>query len=161
MNRLYAPSDEELQNEQFIALNSDASDMYGMVHAKYIRSPEGLALVYGRYLQGGYGYCPRAFCDKQKVVPNGLSDKPRQNRVKVYCPKCEEMYIPTITNRLDGAYFGSSLAHVFFQMYTKHIVLPPKVHFYEPQLFGFAIAGKRGSKYFKPETSGITDVKQR
>ena len=121
----------------------------------------GLALVYGRYLQGGYGYCPRAFCDKQKVVPNGLSDKPRQNRVKVYCPKCEEMYIPTITNRLDGAYFGSSLAHVFFQMYTKHIVLPPKVHFYEPQLFGFAIAGKRGSKYFKPETSGITDVKQR
>ena len=121
----------------------------------------GLALVYGRYLQGGYGYCPRAFCDKQKVVPNGLSDKPRQNRVKVYCPKCEEMYIPTITNRLDGAYFGSSLAHVFFQVYMKNIVLPPKVHFYEPQLFGFAIAGKRGSKYFKPETSGITDVKQR
>ena len=41
MNRLYAPSDEELQNEQFVALNSDASDMYGMMHAKYIRSPEG------------------------------------------------------------------------------------------------------------------------
>ena len=112
-------------------------------------------------MQSGYGYCPRAFCDKQRVVPNGLNDKPRQNRVKVYCPKCEEMYIPTITNRLDGAYFGSSLAHVFFQVYEKNIVLPPKVHFYEPQLFGFAIAGKRGSKLFKPERSGITDVQQR
>ena len=24
----------------------------------------GLALVYGKYLQGAYGYCPRALCDK-------------------------------------------------------------------------------------------------
>lgn len=150
-----------MQNEQFMALNADTSDMYGLIHARYIRSPEGLALIYGRYLQSGYGYCPRAFCDKQRVVPNGLSDKLRQNRVKVYCPKCEEMYIPTSTNRLDGAYFGSSLAHVYFQKYAKHIVLPPKVYYYEPQLLGFAIAGKRGSKYFKPETSGITDTQQR
>lgn len=73
------------------------------------------------------------------------------------------MYIPSIRGssssvRVDGAYFGSSLAHVFFQVYAKNIVLPPKVYFYEPQLFGFAIAGKRGSKYFKPEKSGITDT---
>ena len=90
--------------------------MYGLIHARYIRSPEGLAYVYGRYLQTAYGYCPRAFCDKQRVVPNGLSDKLHQNRVKVYCPKCEELYIPqnSSNNRLDGAYFGSSLAHVFF-----------------------------------------------
>ena len=81
-------------------------------------------------------------------MPNGLNDKLRQNRVKVYCPKCEEMYIPVETNRLDGAYFGSSLAHVFFQAYEKVIVLPPKVYFYEPQLLGFRVAGKRGSKYF-------------
>ena len=71
------------------------------------------------------------------------------------------MYIPTSTNRLDGAYFGASLAHVYFQKYAKHIVLPPKVYSNEPQLLGFAIAGKRGSKYFKPETSGNTDTQQR
>ena len=82
--------------------------------------------------------------------------------MKVYCPKCEEMYIPSsTTNRVDGAYFGSSLAHVFFQVYEKNIVLPPKVYYYEPQLFGFAIAGKRGSKYFSPGTSGVTDTHQR
>lgn len=91
------------------------------------------------------------------MVPNGLSDKLRQNRVKVYCPKCEEMYIPQGTNRLDGAFFGSSLAHVFFSQYAKAIVLPPKVYFYEPQLLGFRMAGKRGSAYFQPESSGITD----
>ena len=68
---------EELENEKFLALNQDTSDLYGIIHARYIRSSEGkseffrrncsflgLALVYGRYLQGAYGYCPRALCDK-------------------------------------------------------------------------------------------------
>ena len=90
-----------------------------------------------------------------------MSDKLRQNRVKVYCSKCEEMYIPQGTNRLDGAYFGSSLAHIFFQSYDKNIVLAPKVYFYEPTLLGFTIAGKRGSKYFKPETGSVTDTQAR
>ena len=71
------------------------------------------------------------------------------------------MYIPTETNKLDGAFFGSSLAHVFFQRYAKSIVLPPKVIFYEPQLLGFRIAGKRGSKFYEPEPSGITDTERR
>ena len=95
-------------------------------------------------------------------MPNGLNDKLRENRVKIYCPKCEEMYIPqSSTNRLDGAYFGSALAHIFFQVYEKLIVLPPKVYFYEPQLLGFRIAGKRGSKFFEPEKGAITDVRAR
>lgn len=90
-----------------------------------------------------------------------MSDKLRQNRVKVYCPKCEEMYIPQGSHRLDGAYFGSSLAHIFLQAYEKMIVLPPKVYQFEPTLFGFKIAGKRGSKYFKPPMSEITETRDR
>ena len=71
------------------------------------------------------------------------------------------MYIPQASQRLDGAYFGSSLAHSFFYSYAKNVVLPPKTHFYEPTLYGFKIAGKRGSSYFKPEKSGITDTHER
>ena len=41
MNRKSAPTEEELSNEQFLALNSDTSDLYGLIHARYIRSPEG------------------------------------------------------------------------------------------------------------------------
>jgi casein kinase II subunit beta len=41
MHRAYAPTEEELQNEQFLTLNSDTSDLYGLLHARYIRSPEG------------------------------------------------------------------------------------------------------------------------
>lgn len=50
MSRDYAPTDDELQNEQFLALNQDTSDLYGIIHSRYIRSPEGLALIYGKYL---------------------------------------------------------------------------------------------------------------
>ena len=39
--------------------------------------------------------------------------------------------------------------------------MPPKVHYYEPTLYGFKMAGKRGSKFFKPELGAITDTHQR
>ena len=39
--------------------------------------------------------------------------------------------------------------------------MPPKVYFYEPQLLGFHIAGKRGSKYFVPDAGGIVDTRER
>ena len=45
MNRQTAPTEEELQSESFLALNSDTSDMYGLIHARYIRSPEGKLLI--------------------------------------------------------------------------------------------------------------------
>ena len=55
----------------------------------------GLAVVYNRYQRMAYGYCMRAFCDKQPVIPIGMSDVLRKGRVKVYCPKCEEVYVPS------------------------------------------------------------------
>ena len=35
------------------------------------------------------------------------------------------------------------------------------MYFYEPQLLGFHIAGKRGSKYFMPDAGGIVDTRER
>jgi casein kinase II subunit beta len=75
-----------------------------------------------KYIEGVFGYCPRALCNNQKCLPIGLSDKLRNSRVKIFCPKCDEVYmvqkylpakngvpagVHTATN-LDGAYFGSS-----------------------------------------------------
>lgn len=139
--------------------------MYGLMHARYINSNEGLAIVYGKFLQGAYGQCPRALCDNQNMVPTGMSDKLRCSRVKVFCCKCEEAYVPAILNQprsiaLDGAYFGTSIAHTFFATYTKSITLPPKVYFYEPKIYGFKVAGKCGSKYFEPKTATIHDTEE-
>ena len=110
----------------------------------------GLAMIYKHFLQMGYGNCQRALCDKQSLLPFGMYDKLRAGRVKVYCPKCEEIYIPTKKFNLDGAFFGPSLVHIFLAEYKKVVVLPPARFYYEPKMHGFSIAGKRGSKYFNP-----------
>ena len=85
--------------------------------------------------------CPRALCDKMRVLPHGLSDEMRKSRCKVFCPKCEEVYIPTKKTQLDGASFGTSFAHMFLDAYAGQVILPPKVYYYEPQMFGFKISG--------------------
>lgn len=38
------------------------------------------------------------------------------------------------------------------QHYPMAIILPPKIYYYEPKIFGFKMAGKRGSKTFAPPT---------
>jgi len=83
------------------------------------------------------------------LLPIGMSDQLRKGRVKVYCPKCEEVYIPfPVKYNLDGAFFGPSLPEIFLK--HQKIVIAPQVAFYEPAIGGFKIAGKRGSKYFEP-----------
>jgi len=142
------PNEKELQSEVFLQLNQDASDLYGVLHARYLRSNEGLSIIYKRYLQSFYGTCPRSLCDRQSVIPTGMSDKFKTSRVKIYCPKCEEVYIPKLKNNtLDGAYFGSSLPQIFLKAYPSAVVLPPQVHKYEPKIYGFKIARKCGSEY--------------
>ena len=85
-----------------------------------------------------------------------MSDKLRTSRVKVYCPRCEETYLPKYKNvNLDGSFFGTSLPHIFLKHYPLAIILPPKVYYYQPKIYGFKIFGKRGSKYYKPEKTSI------
>jgi len=158
------PSDDELQVQHFIDLNQDAFDLYGRIHQRYVRTPAGLAKIYQKYLNGVYGTCPRLHCDRQKMLPLGMTDKQRTSRVKVYCPRCEESYMPNrnLASRsgninLDGSFFGSDLPHVFLKHYPTAVVVPPKVYHYQPKIFGFQVFGKRGSKYFKPAnyTGGV------
>ena len=80
-----------------------------------------------------------------------MSDKLRTSRLKVYCPRCEEVYLPKYKQvNIDGAHFGASLAHIFMKQYETVISLPPKIYFYEPKIYGFNLFGKRGSKYYDP-----------
>ena len=115
-----------------------------------------------KYLEGAFGTCPRAFCDNQKCLPIGLSEKLRNSRVKIFCPKCDEVYmvqksrgpgsgtlgaaVPTATN-LDGSYFGCSFPQMFITSFENFMEQSPKVYLYEPKISGFNIVGQRGSKY--------------
>jgi casein kinase II subunit beta len=43
------PSEEDLGDEQFLELNSEASDLYGLIHARYICSAIGMAKIYHKF----------------------------------------------------------------------------------------------------------------
>lgn len=58
-----APTQEELANEEFLELNQIASDLYGIIHSRYILTATGLAKVYHNLQNSVYGTCPRALCD--------------------------------------------------------------------------------------------------
>nr|CAG8555017.1 7816_t:CDS:10 [Entrophospora candida] len=70
----------------------------------------------------------------------GLSDQPYTKSVKLYCPRCEDIYNPKSTRHasIDGAYYGSTFPHMLFQVYPH--LLPQKTNErYIPKIFGFKI----------------------
>lgn len=77
----------------------------------------GLALVREKYLNGVFGICPRILCNKQTVLPIGLSEDTKYSRVKIFCPRCEEIYSTKHKySNMDGAYFGTYFPQVFFMV---------------------------------------------
>lgn len=100
-----------------------ARQFYGLVHARYIMDIRGQQKMLAKFVNGEFGRCPRALCRSQPVLPVGLHDKPNKSCVKLYCPKCEDVYHPSAPKQaaLDGAYFGSSFPFMLFQSYPKHL----------------------------------------
>ena len=41
-----APNEDDLNEEAFLELNQESSDLYGLLHSRYILTPRGLAKVY-------------------------------------------------------------------------------------------------------------------
>ncbi|CAD8048925.1 unnamed protein product [Paramecium primaurelia] len=147
-----------LHDKRFLEVYQEASDIYGLLHARFIFTSKGSAIMRERYLQGKFGHCPRIYCEKQNVIPIGLCEDLKTARIKVFCPRCEEVYMPKKKCAdIDGAYFGKSFPQFLLMTYPdlhpKFQLLPDtqiQVDF-EPTLFGFKIAGKQGSKMKKIE----------
>ncbi len=100
-----------------------------------------------KYYYEHFGICPRVMCQNQPVVPIGMNEELSISRVKIYCPKCEDVYIPRVKFvDIDGAYFGKSFPFIFFQTFPE--LIPDELKkIYEPKIFGFKIFGMPGSKY--------------
>ena len=56
----------------------------------------------------------------------GLSDVPAESMVKVYCPKCVDVYTPKSSrhHHIDGVYFGTGFPHMLFMVHPE--LRPPK-----------------------------------
>ena len=138
----------------------DIREIYGYIHKRFINTPEGLGLMREKFINGVFGYCPRMLCNKQVVLPVGLSEDMRYSQVKVFCPLCQEVYKPRDIfygysdkkiikfDLPDGVFFGASFPQTFLMHFPD---LDPRINAplrYIPKLYGFRIFGKYGSKYY-------------
>lgn len=79
------------------------------------------------------------------MLPIGVSEELSTSRVKVYCPRCVDVYLPRQKQLdIDGAYFGASFPHVFLKHYNDSVMPTPR---FIPKIYGFKIFGMRGSRY--------------
>ncbi|KAE9410628.1 hypothetical protein BT96DRAFT_871592 [Gymnopus androsaceus JB14] len=107
-------------------VESSAEMLYGLVHQRYILTRVGLAAMVDKYEAGIFGSCPRVYCMGSNVVPCGRSDIPGIDTVKLFCPNCNDIYVPPSSRfqGVDGAFFGTTFAHLFFQTYREFSPAP-------------------------------------
>ena len=106
---------EELEEEL-----QGIKEVYGLIHKRFITTSKGLALMREKYLNGVFGRCPRVVCDKQVLIPVGLSEDLRYSKVKVYCPICCQVYKPSRHKgrsiSLDGHILELLLLKFFYEL---------------------------------------------
>lgn len=134
-------AEDEMDDAVREEVEISAMHVYGLIHARYIITQKGLEKMHAKYKNGDFGHCPRVYCRSEPLLPVGLTDIPGQKSVKLYCPKCEDVYHPR-SNRhstVDGAYFGTSFPHMLLQMHPHIKPSKAQVERYVPKIFGFKI----------------------
>lgn len=149
-----APSDEMLTDGDLEYAESAAEMLYGLIHARFILTARGLQAMLEKYKNVDMGRCPRVFCSGQPMLPVGQSDIPRVSTVKLFCPKCQDIYYPRskYQGTIDGAYFGTTFPHLFFMTYN-YLKPPRPENTYVPRIFGFRIHTEEANE---KEDSGQT-----
>lgn len=94
-----------------------------------------------KYVNREFGVCPRVHCQNQAVLPVGFDNRIGIAGVKVFCPRCKDIYVPNkqiLNGRIDGAFFGTTFPHLFLLTYPEYIPRET-ITTYEQKVFGFKI----------------------
>ncbi len=124
-------------------IEHSAELLYGLIHARFIVTKPGLQLMAEKYEYKKFGTCQRYFCQGMHLLPTGLYDQPGLETVRLYCPCCNDIYLPTSSRylNLDGAIFGKSFSSLFLNMFSeieKQCAATRWKH-YDLKIFGFKI----------------------
>lgn len=136
--------DDHINETHRDQIETQARILYGLIHARYIITSRGLAKMTEKFKRADFGRCPRVLCYQQPLLPMGLSDNPFQSPVRLYCPRCEDLYRPKSSRHgaVDGAFFGSTFPHMLLMVYphlipAKTLVTPaPMAMSLQPKQYG-------------------------
>ncbi|KII61757.1 Casein kinase II subunit beta [Thelohanellus kitauei] len=114
--------------------------LYGMIHARYILTTRGQQKMIRKYKNNEFGICNLYNCNGNPCLPVGLSDQPKISSVKLYCPRCENIYVPRSKRYIgiDGAYFGTTFPHLLIMVNPELRPLPNKTP-YVPKIYDFKL----------------------
>lgn len=107
-----------LSDQHLYTVLSQAKQLYGLLHARWITQNRGLAQMRKKYDHGIFGVCPRSACNSEKLLPMGTTNTPRHHSVKLFCPQCCDIYVAPTGMKFDGAHFGPAFPHIFLSEYT-------------------------------------------
>ncbi|KAH8555735.1 casein kinase II, regulatory subunit [Umbelopsis sp. PMI_123] len=135
------PDEESMSKIPDVSIIEPHAEMlYGLIHQRYILTKQGLQQMLEKYEVGHFGYCPRVYCGRCRVLPCGRYDIPNQESVRLFCPSCLDIYVPPSSRfmNIDGAHFGTSFPHLLVKTYAGLVPDTPEKT-YTARLFGFRI----------------------
>lgn len=93
-----------------------------------------------KYDNGEFGPCPNLDCRECGLIPFGESAKYNVSKVFLYCPCCEEVYIPALKRfrSIDGAAFGPKFPYNFLSKNPTYLLKAP-VKAFNTKSYGFEL----------------------
>jgi casein kinase II subunit beta len=116
-----------------------ARRLYGLLHRRFLLTPEGRQLMIERHRAHAFPPCPRALCHGFTCLPCALADDDDEKTpLSLFCPNCADFYTnhAPIDTFIPAGYFGKKWIHKVMNEHPE-IVPPSKPEPFEPLLFGF------------------------
>ncbi|OHT15179.1 casein kinase II beta chain [Tritrichomonas foetus] len=111
----------DISEKEEAKFQATAEHIYGLYHAHFILTQEGMKQMCEKYKLKHWGTCPRFHCYQNPVLPYGKSNQLGVHCAQVYCPVCKEVYNSDDkrAKTIDGAYFGPTFAILFCKLYPE------------------------------------------